>query len=565
MSLVRDGEASASFTRLRSSVVLRLLAGVMLFSSVVTLLLTLFQIYRDYDRGVGVIESRLDDVGKSYLGSLGEGLWRLDRQQLQLQVQGILRLSDIRTVEIREISDRHTPMVVTAGRRGDHSVIAREFPIAYRIQGVERPIGVLYVEATLAELYHHLMDTAVVILISQGLKTFLVSSFIIYIFHHLVTRHLVALATFVGGFDLNRPPPPPPFRLPRRPPARPDELDRVVAALNASYANLWRAYDSLREREARIRRLVDANIIGIVFWDVRGNISEANDAFLRMVGYSRQDLVSGEVRWWDMTPPEHRAISERALAEIMATGSCQPFEKEYVRKDGSRVPVLVGSARFERIKNEGVAFVLDLSERKEAEKRQDLLLQELDHRVKNTLATVLAISRQTLRTAESPAAFGEAFQARLLTLSQTHNLLNQNGWQGVSLRDVLEQDFTPHVSGDRRRFMLTGKDITLGPIAAVTLGMAFHELATNAAKYGALSVPSGRVQVAWAVGHDHRLHLDWRETGGPPVQPPRRRGFGSRLIERGLPGELAGEVHLDFPPEGLHCTMEMSLERVSLH
>lgn len=550
--------ASPAFP-LRRSIGLHLLARVLMFSFVVTLTLTLIQLFLEYGRGVSGIESRLGDISRSSLASLGEGLWRLDREQLRLQVDGILRLSDIRAVEVREITQRSTPMVVTAGRRADRSVIVRDYPILYRVQGTDRLIGVLRVEATLTELYRELMNTALVILISQAAKTFLISLFILYVFHRLVTRHLAFMARFVGSYDVRHPPPP--FHLPRPRGETADELDQVVSAFNAMCAGLQRAYRDLREREARIRRLVESNVIGIVFWDLDGNITAANDAFLKMVGYSRQDLLSGKIRWTDITPAEFREADERAIAEIRAAGSCRPFEKDYVRKDGNRVPVLLGCALFEGSRDEGVAFVLDLTERRQAEMRQKLLLNELNHRVKNTLATVQAIAAQTLRTAVSPEAFRTDFTARLLALSQTHNLLTRSNWEGVSLRDVLRQELSPY---DDRRVVLTGPEVSLGPVAAVTLGMAFHELTTNAAKFGALSQPAGQVRVAWEIDPHNRLHLDWSEAGGPPVAAPRRRGFGARLIERGLALE-AGEAHLAFPPNGVHCTINMPLDRVTRH
>jgi PAS domain S-box-containing protein len=140
---------------------------------------------------------------------------------------------------------------------------------------------------------------------------------------------------------------------------------KLLASQAAISLENTRLYSDLREREAKIRRLVDSNIIGILMIsDLEGGILEANDAFLEMVGYSRDDLVSGQVRWLEMTPAEWFAVSQRAVAQLRATGSCEPFEKEYVRKDGSRVPVLIGAAAFERGRDESVAFVLDLTERK---------------------------------------------------------------------------------------------------------------------------------------------------------------------------------------------------------
>ena len=142
-----------------------------------------------------------------------------------------------------------------------------------------------------------------------------------------------------------------------------------VVGTNVDVTERKRAEQALRESEAKIRRLVDANIIGIVIWDFDGRIIEANDAFLRMVRYDRKDLVAGRIRWTELTPAEWRERDERAVTELRSTGSFQPFEKEYFRNDGSRVPVLIGGASFEQGGDQGVAFVLDLTERKRAEDR----------------------------------------------------------------------------------------------------------------------------------------------------------------------------------------------------
>src|SRR5262249_51868820 len=244
-----------------------------------------------------------------------------------------------------------------------------------------------------------------------------------------------------------------------------------------------------------------------IIWTLDGRIVEANEAFLAMAGYSRDDLVSGRVSWTGMTPPGWEDADRQGIGQIKESGTCRPFEKEYGRKDGSPVPVLVGPALFHGSENEGVAFILDLTERKEAEKRQQVMVDELNHRVKNTLATVMALSAQTFRTASSPEAFCEAFEGRLLALSQTHNLLNRSFWTGAGLRDILTQELAPYTGTDGRAFTLDGDDLKLGPVTAVTLGMAFHELATNAVKYGALSVAGGNLLVASRISRPRPLPL----------------------------------------------------------
>ena len=187
----------------------------------------------------------------------------------------------------------------------------------------------------------------------------------------------------------------------------------VLAAQAAIALENARLYGDLQAREAKIRRLVEANIIGIFLWTLDGRVTEANDAFLALVGYDRDDLLSGRVpRWTDMTPAEWLDADRRAIDQVRAAGFAQPFEKEYIRKDGSRVPVLVGPAAFSGTPEEGVAFVLDLSERKQAEERQRVMVEELNHRVKNNLATVLSLAMQTAKSTDDMKVFVSAFTGR---------------------------------------------------------------------------------------------------------------------------------------------------------
>lgn len=203
----------------------------------------------------------------------------------------------------------------------------------------------------------------------------------------------------------------------------------------------------------------------------------------------------------------------------------------------------------------------DMTDRVLAERQQKLLVDELNHRVKNVLATVQAIAAQTLRTNPDPAEFREAFESRLVGLSATHDLLTATSWRSASLRDVVLVEFRPYGA---ERYVLEGPHVDLAPAEALALGLVFHELATNAAKYGALSTPEGCVEVRWsvsgAVETGRTLSLDWEERGGPPVRPPERRGFGSRLIERSLKGPLQGHAQLVFAPDGLCCHVDLPLK-----
>lgn len=214
-----------------------------------------------------------------------------------------------------------------------------------------------------------------------------------------------------------------------------------------------------------------------------------------------------------------------------------------------------------------VGVVFDITERQEAfaqvaesERRQRLLIDELNHRVKNTLAAVQSISRQSAKGAGTVNDFRELFEARLIALSQTHNALTRRSWERAHLGELLQQQLGPYPK-DQVRF--DGSEVDLAPREALALGMVFHELATNAAKYGALSAPAGRVRVSWEVipgGGGAQLILLWGETGGPPVKPPAQRGFGTRMVQGAVTGELGGSAELVFDTGGFRAHLSIPLD-----
>jgi two-component sensor histidine kinase len=208
--------------------------------------------------------------------------------------------------------------------------------------------------------------------------------------------------------------------------------------------------------------------------------------------------------------------------------------------------------------------VQDITNRKEAEERQKLLIDELNHRVKNTLATVQSLATQTARGTDSPEQFRRAFEGRLIALSHAHDQLTRRHWQSADLRDIVVGATAPHLTRLQDQIEISGDSITVAPRVALTLALAMHELTTNAAKYGALSVPSGRITVNWRIlrrpSQPPLLWLEWREHGGPPAATPARRGFGSRFIESSVASELRGTARLNFTETGLRCTMEFPIE-----
>jgi len=207
----------------------------------------------------------------------------------------------------------------------------------------------------------------------------------------------------------------------------------------------------------------------------------------------------------------------------------------------------------------------DITELKLTEARQTLLMQELSHRMKNTLAMVQAVAAQTLRNAGSLEAAGEALAARLLALAQAHDVLLQGSFAAASLVGLVEGAVSLHGDGVSGRFRVEGADVTLGPRHGMVLALMLHELGTNAAKYGALSVPDGQVMITWTVAETDdgaTLRFRWEEVGGPPVSPPTRTGFGTRLIARSLAHSFGGTAQLSYPTTGAVLTFEAPLAAV---
>ena len=207
-----------------------------------------------------------------------------------------------------------------------------------------------------------------------------------------------------------------------------------------------------------------------------------------------------------------------------------------------------------------IGINIDVTERKRSEDHQRTLIAELDHRVKNVLSTVVAIIAQTQEGHGPSSDFTAALDRRIKALAQTHELLSQNRWSGVSLRDIARRELAPYKAGNVE---IAGPHVTLTAEAAQAIAMVLHELTTNAAKHGALSRRSGRVQLRWwwlRNGSSGRLAIKWQEMGGPPVRTPHRTGYGTSVIRELVPFELDGRVDLDFAPDGVRCRMEIPPE-----
>jgi PAS domain S-box-containing protein len=350
-------------------IAVRLLVSVLLFSSAVTLTLTALELYLDYKRDVAAIDVRLDEIQQGYAESLAESLWNLDTNQLQLQLAGIRRLPDVTFVEVRETDTARASPVVAAGEPGARSIVVREFPLSHVVDSVARPFGAVRVEASLTRIYHELAERTLILLLIQGAKTFLVSLFIVYIFHQLVTRHLLSIARFVGHYDLAHPPPA--LNLQRVSPKQGDELDELVEAFNMLCASLQHAYQDLKNSEQRFRDY--AETASDWYWETGPDhrFTYVSDPFRAsfgeggsIIGKSRRDLAPqeelGQERW-----REHIALLDRH----------EPFRNfEYTLPDADKLarhvstsgrPIFDDSGRFMGYRG----TTTDLTAQREAEER----------------------------------------------------------------------------------------------------------------------------------------------------------------------------------------------------
>jgi PAS domain S-box-containing protein len=315
---------------------------------------------------------------------------------------------------------------------------------------------------------------------------------------------------------------------------------------------------ALREREERLHAALDVSRTSTYRWNLRTNVVEEDDSIDRLIG-----VESGAIRtledYFEHVHPADRAALAAAAERSAREGSDLAIDYRVVRPDGA---VLWMSERGRIFFDDHgkplymTGAIADITERKMFEEHQRLLLAELSHRVKNTLAVVHSIALQTLRRSNSLEAFADAFRGRLSALSRAHSLLTRSQWRSAGLEELVRQTLAPY--GGSGTLQVSGPSIGLRPKPALALALVLHELATNAAKYGSLSHPGGRLSVRWQAT-DGALTLGWREAGGPKVAEPASRGFGRTLIERAVAHELDGSVRFDYRAGGLACEIRVPL------
>ena len=323
------------------------------------------------------------------------------------------------------------------------------------------------------------------------------------------------------------------------------------------------AENAVLRAQLRQERLMRDSAIdyAIITMDIAGLITSWSLGAERVLGYAECEILgrSGEI----VFTPDDRAGGRFTTELCRAIEHGRAInERWHLRRDGTRLwasgimmPLLDASGRPEGFLN----ILLDRTEARAAVESSELLMEEMKHRIKNTFSTVQAVATQTGRNAQSTADFLAIFGSRLKALSQSHDLLVRAGWEDAPLRDVIEKALAAY-DEDTSRINFDGISVMLAANLVVTVSLAVHELATNAAKYGALSVSGGCVDIVWTVDTASKgprcISISWSERGGPLVQQPKRRGFGSHLLEKGMSGST---VKLDFNPAGLKCHISLPL------
>jgi two-component sensor histidine kinase len=356
------------------------------------------------------------------------------------------------------------------------------------------------------------------------------------------------------------------LRLPSR-----DRLQAEVAAHLRTFEELQESRHQLEERvDARTQELAQAkqrfeialrgSPISVFSQDKDGRYTWAHNS---PSGFS-PEFLKGKTDA-EVLPPVAAKIITASKRKAMDTGQPQELETNFELFGRKRsFYLLIEALRGEEGEILGTTSVaVDISERKANEDQLRLLLRELTHRSKNLLAVIHAIARQTASRTSSVKDFLDRFSARLVAIGASHDLLIADDWHGASLRMLIEQQLRQHADRFGEQIAIEGEDVMLKPEAVQNLGLALHELATNAQKYGSLSDPRGEVRIQWQFCEASKLKLVWQERGGPPVTPPERSGFGRAMIETVVGKALEGDVRLSFPPKGVRCEIVIPFAQVT--
>ncbi len=332
---------------------------------------------------------------------------------------------------------------------------------------------------------------------------------------------------------------------------------RWIVGTGLDVTDARRNVSELALSEARYQRILETANDGVWITDPDGRSRFLNQRMADMLGCTREEALSLTV--WDFIDPDWRAAGE-AQAERRVQGKSDQFDFQFRRSDGSLLYAIVSTSPITDPEGRvvgGLAMVTDITERKRIEEHQRRLMAELDHRVKNALATVVALTEETSRSANSVEAFRDTLGARIRLMARAHEALARGRWEGVHLDELVYEVLSPFAAEDRVR--ASGPSVRLPPFVALPLALSLHELTTNSVKHGSLSVPGGRVLLGWDLPDRDRVRISWREAEGPPVPSRILEGTGLALVRDFVEYELAGRVALEFLPSGVACELEIPL------
>ena len=352
---------------------------------------------------------------------------------------------------------------------------------------------------------------------------------------------------------------------------RPDGLRGIalvdIEAIKDSGGNIVGAincFQDITERKRheeaalRLAAIIELSDDAIVGKDLDGIITSWNGGAERIFGYLAEEIIGKPIT--TLIPPDCQTEEEAIIGRIRRGQRVEHYKTVRQHKHGSLIDISLTISPVRNAQGEIIGaskIARDITEHKRSEAHIVNLAREAEHRTKNILATVLATVR--LSHSDTPDNLKQLIEGRINALARVHTLFVQSRWTGAELHSLVTQELLPYRAGREARVRIDGPAVTLEPNTAQTVAISLHELATNAAKYGSLSTADGHVEVAWSCTAEGRLTLRWIESGGPPVAPPKHRGFGTRVMENIIVGQLRGEVRFDWREQGLTCDITLQL------
>jgi PAS domain S-box-containing protein len=542
----------------------RLILAMVLFSSVITLVVTAIQLYRDYNRDLLLIASQLKQIQDVHIRSIAGSLWLLDEKGMQVLVDGILQLPDILYVEV---SDGERSWA-SAGVRQTEKMIRREYPLTYQHLESEQQIGSMIAVATLERVYQRLIDKTVDILVSNAIRTFLVAGFMLLLFHFLVTRHLIDIAGFVRKQDLDQAVEP--LRLDRKPgnQHRPDELDLVVNELNQMHKNLQKSFTTLKQSETKYRELYDTMAQGVIYRDENGLITSANNAAQEILGLSLEQMQKqSDLNMTWRTIDEHgESIADDDFPAIttlrtgkgvnnLVMGFLHPVEKQYRWAMVSSKPASAGDGDKGSL---AFSTFTDITDRKKADQEREQLIQELEiknrelerfvytisHELKTPLVTIAGFSGilssdieeadkdkliSHLRHITNAVDTMSVLLDELLELSRVGRIINTP--ETVSMRELIQEvaKMVERQAAKRDVIIEISPDMPDVFGDKIRLREVLQNLAENAIKFSA-DRPDARVKVGWRDdGQDPVFYVEDNGRGIDPAYHDKIFGLFERL------------------------------------